>query len=226
MWLKSNLHLFSSRVHQVMSKPLPQWSFEFKTDQWSQWLNRWQTKYLANTYEVTHDYFSLGYRARVERGSRLIQIVVFPSWDPIFSYEVFSTNNFSQKAAAGFRYLLLKTTWDFEADFARWKADKTTERIPRLECVWIGLEQEQADEITEQLKVDLPAHFDPFYIKTGTDGTLFEVNFGNRFLGITYRWWSRAPAEWQPLQASVDKTILFLEQLLQHPHAEHGISSQ
>lgn len=188
-------------------------SLKLNPSSWKDWFAQYKQDDGNFSTKALYDYLRGGERFRFERGSRLLQILYLPSFDPTVSYEVFHLTTFDTiKHEFEKSFHLLRTIWRMDLDMKTWH----TLLQPTFEFKHIPINKDVVDTLYVDFQKQIPIWFYPTveddYL--GNDGTNYELAFGGGFLSVRYNWWSDKPDGWQPLYDAVDKAIAQFEDLL------------
>jgi hypothetical protein len=185
---------------------------ENNPDHWKEWLHHREVVPSRNIDKAVTDYLRDGDEFRVSEGTRLMQFLFLPSFEPYVSYEIFReySGPAGQRTA---QYTLVKTSWDFPADFARWKVNRPDELLPTLSIVQAVVDKKFAVKVNNGFRTNIRAWFEMDAAIIGNDGAVCEVAFGDYFLGVRFRWWE-APTEWKILHELFFENVAKFEQVL------------
>jgi hypothetical protein len=167
------------------------------------------------------EWYTLGQQATVQlrRGntpvrsgvSQLFQVVVLPSFESAFSWEIY------EDVKATNRYFAIHSVWHKLTDLSKLQTPVVRLRYPyplapTIKVRQLPLEAEWVEATQKALsRTVIPAIVKPEVF--GLDGTSYEVAFDAGFVRARYVWWEEAPSGWRPLNEWLQQTLEALEQL-------------
>lgn len=184
---------------------------------WHEWIKKYRVNSNDFTFESIYDYLRDGCDFRITRGTRALQLLELPSFDPVVSYEIINESHFNlETSKLNTQYRLLKTVWVMDKDLKRLGKEGKSNFTPTIEYAHAALPVETVNNLFKDFQQHIPIWF---YLTVeedymGCDGASYELALGNPFLGVRYHWWSDKPDEWMPIYKAFDKAKTLFENLL------------
>lgn len=148
-----------------------------------------------------------------ERGRRLLQLLVIPSFEIVNSYNIFRIISHNQPTS----YLVKTVNWRYDLDLEKFRTPLERLKypatlVPTLESKSSPITAETVEQILDQFRhISLPMWTDNKAL--GLDGTSYEIQLGDGFLLSRFHWWHEQPTEWQQLHLAFHQTIMQLKEL-------------
>jgi len=143
--------------------------------------------------------------------SQLFQVLVLPSFEAAFSWEI------CQDVKAMNRYFAVHSIWHKRDDLSKLETPVVRLRhphplVPTIEVRQLPLEADWVEATQKALSsLVIPAMVKPEVI--GLDGTSYEIAFDALFVQARYGWWEEPPSGWRPLNQWLQQMLAALEQL-------------
>ena len=197
---------------------------EYNPEAWSDWIKK--DKKFENYWLIANeveDFFRNGSTLR-GIGHLYVRIMIFPSgaFKPMRCYEISSDTRTTSIAMLhhGFQaqsYMAVRTSWNEDKDVLRWNelgADNYTVGVDSA-VVYFDLDQlNTIFNIFSSMNISVWSYAFAAQDNQGYDGTLYEMQFGDEWIGATYKWWSETPESWKGVHKSALKVIELLDELI------------
>lgn len=149
----------------------------------------------------------------IKRGRRELQLLVRPSFEGCFAWDLFRVPEHRGSAE---RFVLCKTTWRREFDHQRLSGLNGPHPVgpaePTFAAATFGMKPLDAEHILSQLR-GLSAPLAIAEPHSGLDGTHFELAFGDQWVSARFHWWSQPPEEWAGLGRFFDEALAMFESI-------------
>ena len=144
---------------------------------------------------------------------RQIQILVLPSFDDPYVWEVFQKGRRND-----INYELVHVCW--RRDFDRVAFESPVNRLKYPHAFKPTIETRIAMIASETI-INFLHHFRQIAVPlavpdapAGLDGTSYELAVGTFWCSARIRWWVRLPSQWAQLQSPLDSLLMHFKQLL------------
>lgn len=149
----------------------------------------------------------------IKRGRRELQLLVRPSFEGCFAWDLFRVPEHRGSAE---RFVLCKTTWRREFDHQRLSGLNGPHPVgpagPTFAAATFGMKPLDAERVMSQLR-GLSAPLEIVEPRIGLDGTHFELAFGDHSASARFRWWNEPPKAWAELGRFFDETLAMFESI-------------
>jgi len=191
------------------------------TDEWTNWLKRYERYNAGFAYDAIIDYLREGQRGKLNPTQRHYQFLELPSFGQYNSYEIFTILHFDSVTLTFTpKFHFTKTTWDFKLNEANYKKlkheNENTVFYPQFDIKHTEFERSVFEQLISLFQINLPIWFAKSIDEndSGFDGAYYELAIGDSELGVRYQWWEYVPETWQPLIDACDKAKTLLDSLL------------
>lgn len=152
-----------------------------------------------------------GSRSALPRANRLVQLLVLPSFESAFGYEI------RQDQKAENQYFVIHSLWRMDIDLSKFRTPHIRLQHPHtlsptIEIRQLPLDPDWAVATIGTLKqLMIPAMVQTECI--GLDSTSYEIAFDSGNVYARYSWWEEPPSGWLPLHDWLLETVDVLESL-------------